>query len=50
MKYCPPVPFRPDLIYCYPEISLQLADKIALATFFIMIVVSITLYIRGKAK
>jgi hypothetical protein len=50
MKYCPPVPFRPDLVYCYPEISLQLADKIAMTTFFIAGVIAIILYIRGYAK
>lgn len=50
MQYCPPVPFRPELMYCYPPVNLQLADMVALAIFGIAIVISLTLYMKGKAK
>ncbi len=50
MRYCPNVPFRPDLIYCYPEIKLNTADVVGLIILAIMLVVPIVLYMKGKAK
>ena len=49
-QYCPSVPYRPDLIFCYPEVQLQLADKIGLTILLLMALVSIILYLTGRAK
>jgi hypothetical protein len=50
MKYCPPVPFRPDLVYCYPEIKLQSYDIWGLLFLMLVAVVAIILYLIGRAK
>lgn len=49
-QYCPSVPFRKELVYCYPEIHLQLVDKIGLTILLLIAVVSIILYAIGRAK
>lgn len=50
MQYCPPVPFRPDLIYCYPEVRLESYDAWGLGFLVLMALVATALYLMGKAK
>jgi|LakMenEpi02Apr12_1017379.scaffolds.fasta_scaffold02054_2 hypothetical protein len=50
MRYCPPVPFRADLVYCYPEIHLTSTDTWGLVFLILVAVVSVGLYLVGKAK
>jgi hypothetical protein len=48
-QYCVKVPFTGE-DYCYPTIVMQPIDMLALGLALLFIGISITLYIRGKAK
>jgi hypothetical protein len=50
MKYCPSVPFRPDLVFCYPEVKLDIVNITALVVIGVLIVIPIILYFMGRAK
>lgn len=50
MQYCPPVPFRPDLKFCYPEVKLQSYDEWGLLFLLLVAVVAVLLYMTGRAK
>ena len=49
-QYCPSVPYRPELMYCYPKVVLQPADIIALGLCILLIGIALTLYVKGRAK
>lgn len=49
-QYCPSVPYRPELIFCYPKVVLHPVEILALGLCLVLIGAAIVLYIKGKAK
>jgi hypothetical protein len=49
-QYCPSVPYRPDLVFCYPKVVLQTPDILAVGLCLLLIGIALTLYVKGRAK
>lgn len=50
IQICPTVPFRPEMVYCYPAVHLEPYDIWALVIALAAILLILGLYMSGKAK
>lgn len=50
VQYCPTVPFRPDLVFCYPKLTLSFYDNLFYVVLFSSLIGILVRLIYEEAK